>query len=212
MNRTAPRTSNTICISASNSAGLAVRSPVAELLADLAAAFGVLGLPWYLFGAQAAIVYGAARLTADVDVTVQAPPDATPADWLSVLDQHGFDARFTDRAFLEQTRVLPLAHRDTGLPVDVVLGGPGLEDDFMRRAVTRDIDGVTVPVIDVTDLVILKILAGRPKDTEDVVALLQINDGVDEARVIEVLTLLERALGQSDLRPHFERVRAQSRH
>ena len=32
--------------------------------------FGALGARWHLFGAQAAIVHDAARLTADVDVTV----------------------------------------------------------------------------------------------------------------------------------------------
>lgn len=46
-----------------------MRSPIADLLAALASAFDTLGMSWYLFGAQAAIVYGVARLTADVDVT-----------------------------------------------------------------------------------------------------------------------------------------------
>jgi hypothetical protein len=39
------------------------------LLADLTAALDSARVPWFLFGAQAAILYGAARLTADVDVT-----------------------------------------------------------------------------------------------------------------------------------------------
>jgi hypothetical protein len=46
-------------------------SPVADLLRDLSRAFAEFGVPWYLFGAQAALLYGAARLTADVDVTVR---------------------------------------------------------------------------------------------------------------------------------------------
>jgi hypothetical protein len=50
-------------------------SPVGELLADLAAAFQQRRVDWYLFGAQAAILHGAARLTADVDVTVRLPRD-----------------------------------------------------------------------------------------------------------------------------------------
>jgi len=49
-------------------------SPVAELLADLAGALHGLGVSWFLFGAQTAILHGAARLTADVDVTVRLPP------------------------------------------------------------------------------------------------------------------------------------------
>lgn len=187
-----------------------MRSPVADLLADLVGAFATLELPWYLFGAQAAIVYGAARLTADVDVTVVAPEHAVVADWLQELGQHGFDARVIDRRFLEQTRVLPLFHRATGLPTDVVVAGPGLEEDFLRRAVTCNLDGVAVPVIEVSDLVVLKILAGRPKDVEDVVSLLRINRSIDDARVREVLAMLEDALGQSDLLPLFAEARQRS--
>jgi len=43
---------------------------VAKLLADLASALSEFGARWYVFGAQAAIVHGANRLTADVDVTL----------------------------------------------------------------------------------------------------------------------------------------------
>ena len=45
-------------------------SPVAEVVAALAAAFDSLGVDWYLFGAQAALLHGSERMTHDVDVTV----------------------------------------------------------------------------------------------------------------------------------------------
>jgi hypothetical protein len=176
-----------------------VRSLVAELLADLGRAFDALGISWYLFGAQAAIVYGVARLTADVDVTVRAP-DSPTDEWLSTLEEHGFARRFADPAFLAQSRVVPVVHEATGLPVDIVLAGPGLEDEFLDRAVVQSVDGVAVPVVEIADLVILKVLASRPKDLDDVVTLLRIHgDGVDATRIRSVLTMLEQALGQSDL-------------
>jgi Nucleotidyl transferase of unknown function (DUF2204) len=187
-----------------------VRSPVADLLADLAAALETLGIPWYLFGAQAAIVYGVARLTADVDVTVKAPV-APVSTWLPVLAQQGLQLRFGDAAFLEQTRVLPLVHGATALPVDLVLAGPGLEEEFLARAVRQTIDDVVVPVVEVSDLVVLKVLAARAKDLDDVAVLLRVQAGrIDDARVRQVLTLLEGALGQSDLVREFERLRAAS--
>lgn len=180
-----------------------MRSPVADLLADLSAGFAAAGIRWYLFGAQAAIVYGVARLTADVDVTAHAP--AVTAAWLPIVETHGFDSRFTDPQFIAQTRVVPLVHRRTGLPVDIVLAGPGLEQDFLGRATTRRIDDILVPVIDVSDLVILKILAARPKDLDDVTALLRIQrHTIEAARVRSVLAMLEAALGQSDLIAAFE--------
>jgi hypothetical protein len=188
-----------------------VRSPVAELLAALSAAFSALGLRWYLFGAQAAILYGATRLTADVDVTVQPHAGSSAADWMPVLEQHGFDLRFGDPAFVAQTRVLPLVHRTTGLPTDIVIAGPGLEEQFLQRAVVRDIDGVECPVIDITDLVALKVLAGRPKDLEDLVTLLRIQRAaIDLERARQLLAILEQALGQSDLRSTLEQAIARS--
>ncbi len=188
-----------------------VRSPVADLLADLGRAFDALGISWYLFGAQAAIVYGVARLTADVDVTVRAPAMATD-QWVTVLEGYGFERRFADPAFTAQSRVVPVVHAATGLPVDLVLAGPGLEDEFLQRAVVQLIDGVAVPVVDISDLVILKAFAGRSKDLDDVVALLRVHgDGIDTVRVRTVLAMLEQALGQSDLISAFEQCQKRAR-
>lgn len=189
-----------------------MRSPLADLLADLSRAFDALGLAWYLFGAQAAICYGVARYTGDVDVTVRAPTGRPVAAWLPVVEAHGFQRRFTDATFAEQSRVLPLHHPATGLPIDLVLAGPGLEEEFLTRAVRIDIDGVAIPVIDVSDLVILKVLAGRAKDLEDVVTLLAVQGPrIDDVRVRAVLAMLESALGQSDLLPAFEQARRRVR-
>lgn len=167
---------------------------------------------WYLFGAQAAIVYGVARLTADVDVTAKAPAATGTAEWLAIVDQHGFDRRFSDPQSVEHSQIVPLIHRRTGLPVDIVLAGPGLEDELLDRAVPRRIDDVEVPVIEVSDLVILKILASRPKDVDDVIALLRIQGAaIDEGRVRAVLSMLESALGQTDLLPLFESAQRRAR-
>ena len=187
-------------------------SPVAALLEDLGAVLGALGVRWYLFGAQAAILYGVARLTAYVDVTVQVPADQPVPTWMPALEARHFLPRFTDPAFLAQTRVLPLVHEPSGLPVDLVLSGPGLEEEFLGRAGRVAVDGVLVPVVEVSDLVVLKVLAGRAKDLEDVATVLRIQaDRIDEERVRRVLTMLEEALGQSDLLPTFERLIAAAR-
>jgi hypothetical protein len=44
--------------------------PIADLLARLERTFATLGVRWFLCGAQAAILHDVARLSADVDVTV----------------------------------------------------------------------------------------------------------------------------------------------
>jgi hypothetical protein len=182
-----------------------MRSPVADLLADAAAALQDAGVPWYLFGAQAAILHGAARLTADVDVTVRLPSAVTAVSLVEVFRRYGFDPRVDTPAFIERTRVVPLVHRRSSIPLDVVLGGPGLEDVFLDRAQTRDVEGVAVPVASPEDIIVMKILAGREKDLDDVRSVIS-GQGprLDTSYVRDTLGSLEGALGQSDLLPAFE--------
>jgi hypothetical protein len=188
-----------------------MRSPVAELLAALGGALSEARVRWYVFGAQAAILHGAARLTADVDVTVE--DVARPSQSLvPALERAGFALRVPDAdAFVDRTRMIPLLHLSSGLPLDVVLAGPGLEERFFARAIERQVEGVAVPVASAEDLVVMKVLAGRAKDLEDVVAVLAANPDLDLALVRETLRDLEGALAQSDLLPAFERALARAR-
>ncbi|MGH7333451.1 MAG: hypothetical protein ACREKS_12070 [Candidatus Rokuibacteriota bacterium] len=184
-------------------------SPLADLLADLDRALTALGIRWYLFGAQAAILHGVARLTADVDVTVDAGALAN-ADLVAHLAARGFTLRVPDAGeFVEQTRVLPLVHVQSRIPVDVVLAGPGLEELFFSRAEARNVGGVRVPVAAAEDIVTMKVLAGRLKDLEDVASILRACL-LDGDRVRSTLRLLEQALDRRDLVDEFERLLRQA--
>lgn len=180
-------------------------SPIVELLGELRQALAVLGVRWYLFGAQAAILHGVDRLTADVDITVEPGPHPT-ARLVGTLTDAGFELRVSDvDGFVDATRVLPFMHRATRIPVDVVLAGPGLEELFFARVEERAIGGVRVPVAAAEDLIAMKVLAGRPRDLDDVLAILRARaPALDLDRVRETLELLEKALDQADLRPAFE--------
>lgn len=173
----------------------------AELLSDLASALKAVAAQWYVFGAQAALVWGRPRLTTDVDVTVKCsiPTD----DLVRTLGRHGFSLRLdaTD-GFIRSTRVVPLEHPASGLALDVVLAGPGLEDLFIERAVAVDVAGTAVPFISPEDLIVTKLLAGREKDIEDVRGvLLERGPTLDVTQIRTTLRMLEDALGQSDLTP-----------
>ncbi len=123
------------------------------------------------------------------------------------METAGFELRVKDDpSFVKQTRVLPFAHAKTKLPLDVVLAGPGLEESFLDAVRRVDIAGARIPVIAPEDLIATKVLAGRPKDMEDVRGLLRHCEPLDLARVRQVLEAVEAALGQSDLTPAFERL------
>ena len=184
------------------------RSPFAAVLADLKQGLAALRVDWYVFGAQAALIYGAARITADVDVTVRLGK-VTPTRLAATLKRHGFALRVKDPSFVRTTRVLPVLHLPTSVPVDLVLAGPGLEDLFLERAVIHDLGGIRVPVARAEDLIVMKILAGRDKDFEDVTAIVAAGE-LNAKDVSSTLAMVETALGQSDLVSLWERLRAGS--
>lgn len=179
------------------------RSSFAELLFALAEVLR--GRRWYLFGAQAVNVHGRPRMTADVDVTLEIQREEVRG-FVDEMANAGFGLTVTDvDDFVEATSVLPFMHHATGVPLDVVLSGSGLEALFLDRATLVEIEGVRVPVISPADLVVAKILAGRPKDIDDAAAVLRARaEEIDLAGVRALLTDIESALAQSDLLPALD--------
>lgn len=177
----------------------------ADLLRALGSAAARFGGRWYVFGAQAVLVWGRPRLTGDVDVTVfLGTEDIEP--FAAAMTQAGFDLRVTNlRDFVARTRALPFTHAATGLALDVVLGGSGLEEEFLRTARQVDLGGFVAPVIGPEELIVTKILAGRPKDLEDVQGIVTAQEGaLDSGRVRELLRAVEGAIDRADLLPCFE--------
>ena len=173
-------------------------SAVAETLRALACVLDARGIGWFVFGAQAVSVRGAPRATQDIDVTVHVARSEL-APLVDALQAIGLTHRYPDIAdqLLAEGAVIPLMHT-SGMEVDMVLAGSGLETLALARATHVAIDGVLVPVAHATDLLVMKALAGRGKDLDDMRGLLASGDvDVDEAR--ELLTQLEEALGESDL-------------
>jgi hypothetical protein len=182
-----------------------IQPAAVELLTGLAPVLNHWGR-WYVFGAQAVILYGRPRLSADVDVTLALTPDA-PERFSDDMGAAGFALRVEDPDFVRRTRVMPFVHLPTGMPLDIVLAGSGLEDEFLDRAVVTDVGGVAVPVIDLTDLIVAKVLAARPQDLDDARVLWRLHgETLDAGRIRRTLALLEEALSQSDLLPAFEAI------
>ncbi len=178
-------------------------SALGDALAVLATVLDSRKLGWFVFGAQAVAARGAPRATQDIDITVHVDRAQLP-ELVSALEAMGIRHRHPEIAdeLLRTGAVLPLMH-SSGMEVDLVLAGSGLEAIALARATRLPMDGVTVPVAHATDLVIMKVLAGRGKDLDDVRALLASGD-VDVAEARDLLGQLERALGQSDLLPLLE--------
>ncbi len=149
-------------------------SALGEALRTLASVLEQQGVEWFVFGAQAVTVRGAPRATQDLDVTVSVERERL-ASLVAALEAKGLRHRYPEIAdeLLASGSVLPMSHT-SGMEIDLVLAGSGLEALALQRATRVAIDGVEVPVAHATDLVVMKVLAGRGKDLDDVRALLEI--------------------------------------
>jgi hypothetical protein len=185
----------------------AKRLPLEDALVAFADLATRIGLRWYVFGAQAVNLHGFPRATADLDLTIDLVR-LTPRALIRELEKAGFSARFADEDFITATRVIPVIHRATKLPIDLVIAGPGLEQQFLDEVQLHRIGNRRVPVLSPENLIVTKLLAARPKDLEDVRELVASrNASLDHERINALLALLEQALGQSDLLPLYQQLR-----
>jgi predicted nucleotidyltransferase len=182
---------------------------VADVLRALVTVLAEGQYRWYVFGAQAVLAHGAPRLTADVDVTIEGhSADLNNAEILSVLAKGGIVSRAPGfESMLARARLLPLVHEPSAIAVDVVLAANGIEQDFLERAQSISLAGVVVPVLSVEDLIATKVVAGRRKDREDVLGILQRQDGhFDMGRLRTTLHEFDEALEEPRASMRFERI------
>lgn len=176
-----------------------------SLIARVARALDARELPYMIIGGQAVLLHGEPRLTRGVDVTLGAAPERL-ADVLAVCRRVGLTPLVDPEPFVAETLVLPCEEEATGLRVDFVFSYEGFERDALRRAVRVRVGDGEARFASAEDLVILKVVAGRPRDLEDVRGVLLRTPGLDADAVRTWLRAFEEAL-DLPLVERFEAVR-----
>jgi hypothetical protein len=151
-------------------------------LVDLLEAAGV---PYVLMGGIVVSIWGVPRATYDLDVTLDADPAKVEA-FLKVAKDAGFtvDSPF-ERGFrdvlsgMEKLRLEWWTSGARRIEVDVFLVTTPYQKAAFERRVRARIDGREAWVLTPADLVLHKLVAGRPKDRADVQNLLM-TQGVPE--------------------------------
>lgn len=111
----------------------------------------------------------------------------------------GFEPRPKEPlAFVKRNRVLPIRHSKTGFQVDLALGALPFEEEVTSRAVRLKLGRFQCPVASPEDLIIMKLVAARPKDLEDVRGLLTFHQ-VDQERILRIVAEFAEALEDPDL-------------
>lgn len=156
------------------------------------------------------LVRGEPRFTQDIDLVIATEPqEAVPL--LGLLDQFGFQPLLEDEAedFMRQAYMLPLHHRTTGLTVDIAIGSMGFERQLIERSESIALGRVSVPMATAEDLILMKLVAGRPRDMDDVAGVVETHPDLDWDYLFETGAGLQRALSQ-DLIPQIERLQSRS--
>ncbi len=162
------------------------------------------GIPYMIVGGQAVLLYGEPRLTRDVDVTLGVSTDALPRV-LDVAEKAGLRILVDDpEAFVRRTWVLPALDEATGLRVDFIFSWTPYERQAIDRAPVLEVEGTPVRFAAPEDVVIHKLLAGRPRDLSDVRSILR-KQTLDLPYLHRWLESFSEALGQ-DYRAAFDRL------
>ncbi len=131
-------------------------------------------IPYTVIGGIAAIVHGSLRVTADIDITVLAEIDALEHVLAAFADDY-VSLRPDPLRFFQRCLFVPLQHNTTKMKVDIAAALSGFERAAIKRS-QRGLYGKTeVNTCTVEDLIIMKLVAARPKDLSDLNTLIPAN-------------------------------------
>lgn len=143
----------------------------AAILAAVRRACDQAGVPWALIGGIAMVARVGVRATADVDALIVA--DAAAVHRLnSAMAASGLaaDDSWPDMAALGLLKFRP-ASGQAGPGLDLIVAEDAFHVAVVVRATPVELLGTLVPTATVEDLLLLKLLARRNKDIEDVLLI-----------------------------------------
>jgi len=161
----------------------------AQGLIDAVELFETLNIGYALIGGIAAMVYGRARFTEDVDFVAADGHAALLEANADTMKAHHFDPSCTWKLY-----------HDSGLEID--LWKDDHADGIIDRAGEVELAGRAIRIADPHDLIAMKLRADRPQDDYDISEMLK-RGGVDETRVRELVT--------ADQFDKFKQIRSRTR-
>lgn len=180
----------------------------ANLLEKMALALGRAEISYMIIGGQAVLLYGEPRLTRDIDVTLGLDVDQIER-FLPVVEVIGLVPLADPQTFTRKTLVLPCRDPETDIRVDFIFSFSPYERQAMGRTRTVGIGRAEVRFAALEDLVVHKVVAGRPRDLEDVKSVLLKNPGADLNYIRRWLREFSEALAEP-LAERFETLLKES--
>jgi len=166
-----------------------------HLLEQIALGLEKRQIPYMVIGGQAVLIYGEPRLTRDIDVTLGAGPDRL-ADLLALAHSCSWRVLVEEpEEFVQRTMVLPLEDSQSSIRIDLIFSFSPYERQALERVHRLGIGKATVRFAAPEDVIVHKIIAGRPRDLEDVRSILAKRANLDRAYIRQWLAEFDRSSG-----------------
>ncbi len=166
------------------------------------------GIPYAVMGGLAVRVYSIPRATQDVDLTIQIKRDKLDHLRDALYEQGCSIPPVYDSGWLDKVPGMPLFKvkrhiQEHSIDIDIFVAESPFQVEMLRRRQPLEISGRKVFLVSPEDLLLLKLVAGRPRDKIDVQDMLFTLGELDNdylsawAKELGVVKQLEDALRDS---------------
>ena len=153
-----------------------------------------------IIGGAAVSILGRARFTEDVDAVFLLSNKDLPR-FLEMAKEEGIEPRVDNAVdFARKNRVLLLKHTSTDTGIDISLGALPFEEEMIERGVLYEVDeALQLRLPTPEDLIIMKAIAHRPKDLEDIRIIVEKYPNLDVKRIEKWVNAFGEVLETPDL-------------
>ncbi|MEO0234616.1 MAG: nucleotidyl transferase AbiEii/AbiGii toxin family protein [candidate division WOR-3 bacterium] len=176
-----------------------------NLLSRIGKALDKFGIDYMVIGGQAVLLYGEPRFTRDIDIVIGITPSKKEKIFDLVKELKLKIIVKNPEKFIKETYVLPCESSLDVMRVDFIFSDSEFEKNALKRVRVKKIDDCKVKFASIEDIIILKIVAGRERDLEDVYNILLKNKTVDYNYIYKSLKFFETILN-TDLSSIFKNI------
>jgi hypothetical protein len=152
-----------------------------------------------IIGGVAVGFLGKPRFTADIDAVFLLSVTDIP-QFLNLAQAENIFPRIQNaEVFAQKNRVLLLKHTPTDTDIDISLGILPFEHEMVERASTKSFADLSIRLPTPEDLIIMKAIAHRPKDLEDIRTIADKYPDLDKKRIEEWVKSFGEVLEMPDL-------------
>lgn len=174
--------------------------PFFEPLESLQRLLSRLGDRGVIIGGTAVSIIGKARYTEDLDAMFLLSYEDIP-HFLEEAKQEGIEPRIKNAVeFANKSRVMLMRHVISNTNIDISMGIMPFEEEMVERSVVHKIDeALQIRLPTPEDLIIMKAIAHRPKDLEDIRTIADKYPKLDVKRIRQWVSEFGEVLDMPDL-------------